>query len=565
MKIRNIKNNKKGITLIALIITIILMLILAGVVLNLTIGENGLIKIGKKAGEEYKISAAKEKIELAVMDYEAKIRKETIYSIIDRIEGLESIEPEDENVGLPYTVTVDGYKFLVKEGIEVIYQGKANGIIPEIISITKNIISDTEAKINIEAKTKDSEGIEKLILMKNGVAIEEKEVRGKDIKEEFSATGNGKYKIKVIGKNKKRAISKEIEISEMNIGSAEIASGEIIEGKAQLTITGDYGKLNITKMEIYEGQNKIKEIAYKEAKSKIEEEYETDYMPFYEEKTYTAKIIADKNNETKTNELKLKNKDTIKTEKDLRTLASTVNEGENFETKIIKQIADINLIKEHTAIGTISAPFKGTYNGQEKTINNIQINSTTLENQGLFGYIENATLKNIILGEGNINAGNKLGGAVGYAKDSTIENITNNKTNITANSTYYENYGTALNDFGTIIVQTNSFSANTIGGICGLAKNTNIQNCHNDVNVAGTNSGWLIGGIVGYMNGENIKLLNCTNAGNVTNGWAIGGIVGLTYDYVQIEKCKNNGIIKTSRFGTWRNCWSLYRRKSYRM
>ena len=40
MKRRSVKNN--GITLIALIITIILMLILAGVVLTLTIGENGL-------------------------------------------------------------------------------------------------------------------------------------------------------------------------------------------------------------------------------------------------------------------------------------------------------------------------------------------------------------------------------------------------------------------------------------------------------------------------------------------------------------------------------------------
>ena len=398
MKIRYVEN-KKGITLIALIITIILMLILAGVVLNLTIGENGIIKFGKKAGEEYKISSAKEKIELAVMDYEAKMRKETIYSILDKIEGLESIEPDDEKTGLPYTVTVDGYKFLVKEGIEVIYQEKATGIIPEIVSITKNVISQTQAKINIEAKTKDSEGIEKLILIKNGVAIEEKEVNGKSIKEEFSATGNGQYKIKVIGKNKRRAISKEIQISEMNTGSAEITSGEVIEGKAVLTITGDYGKEKIAKVEIYEGENKIKEIAYKEGKSKIEEEYETQYMPFYEEKTYTAKIIVDEKNETTTNELKIQNSNAIKTEEDLKKLAIVVREGENFERKTIKQIEEINLTKEHIAIGTITAPFKGTYNGQENRVNNIQINDTTLENQGLFGYIENATIKNIILGE----------------------------------------------------------------------------------------------------------------------------------------------------------------------
>ena len=37
------KNNKNGITLIALVITIIIMLLLAAVAIQLTLGENGLI------------------------------------------------------------------------------------------------------------------------------------------------------------------------------------------------------------------------------------------------------------------------------------------------------------------------------------------------------------------------------------------------------------------------------------------------------------------------------------------------------------------------------------------
>ena len=36
---------QKGITLIALVITIIILLILAGVVINLTLGENGIIRL----------------------------------------------------------------------------------------------------------------------------------------------------------------------------------------------------------------------------------------------------------------------------------------------------------------------------------------------------------------------------------------------------------------------------------------------------------------------------------------------------------------------------------------
>lgn len=43
MKGKKQSNNSKGITLIALVITVIVMLILAGVSLNATIGDNGII------------------------------------------------------------------------------------------------------------------------------------------------------------------------------------------------------------------------------------------------------------------------------------------------------------------------------------------------------------------------------------------------------------------------------------------------------------------------------------------------------------------------------------------
>ena len=47
------KSNNLGITLIALIITIIILIILAGVTINLSIGENGLFSKAKYAKEEY--------------------------------------------------------------------------------------------------------------------------------------------------------------------------------------------------------------------------------------------------------------------------------------------------------------------------------------------------------------------------------------------------------------------------------------------------------------------------------------------------------------------------------
>ncbi|MCI9287394.1 MAG: hypothetical protein HFJ57_05460, partial [Clostridia bacterium] len=53
LEINNVRigyvSNSNAITLIALIITVILMLILAGVVISLTIGEKGLIQTAKYA------------------------------------------------------------------------------------------------------------------------------------------------------------------------------------------------------------------------------------------------------------------------------------------------------------------------------------------------------------------------------------------------------------------------------------------------------------------------------------------------------------------------------------
>ena len=50
---KKINYKEKGITLVALVITIIILLILAGVTINTALSENGLFKMAKKAVNEY--------------------------------------------------------------------------------------------------------------------------------------------------------------------------------------------------------------------------------------------------------------------------------------------------------------------------------------------------------------------------------------------------------------------------------------------------------------------------------------------------------------------------------
>ena len=53
------KKNQRGITLVALVVTIVVLLILAGVSINLVLGNNGIIIKAKKAEE--KTAEAQEK------------------------------------------------------------------------------------------------------------------------------------------------------------------------------------------------------------------------------------------------------------------------------------------------------------------------------------------------------------------------------------------------------------------------------------------------------------------------------------------------------------------------
>ena len=69
------KKDVKGITLIALVITIIVLLILAAVSIAMLTGKNGLLQKATKAKEENKLAQAKEQINLMLQEY--RIERDT--------------------------------------------------------------------------------------------------------------------------------------------------------------------------------------------------------------------------------------------------------------------------------------------------------------------------------------------------------------------------------------------------------------------------------------------------------------------------------------------------------
>ena len=69
--------NNKGITLIALVVTIIVLLILAGVSIAMLTGENGILKRASDAGESTAVANAKEKVTLAINEAITNYYKDT--------------------------------------------------------------------------------------------------------------------------------------------------------------------------------------------------------------------------------------------------------------------------------------------------------------------------------------------------------------------------------------------------------------------------------------------------------------------------------------------------------
>mgnify|MGYP004654764135 CR=1 FL=1 len=107
----------KGITLIALIITIILLLILAGVTITMLTGDNGILKQATNARETNDKSEFEEQVKLAVMasrvNDTASINLETLDEELNKISGATTTKSADGK--LPWTVRKKVYEVIIAE------------------------------------------------------------------------------------------------------------------------------------------------------------------------------------------------------------------------------------------------------------------------------------------------------------------------------------------------------------------------------------------------------------------------------------------------------------------
>ena len=120
-----IKLKEKGITLVALVVTIIILLILAGISIQAII-NTGLFLNAKRAVEETKYANAEEKVKMAVMtsyDTSGILNKEYLKDNLNKIDGINS---KVTDITWDLTINVDGYEFTITEYGTVTSVGRNN-------------------------------------------------------------------------------------------------------------------------------------------------------------------------------------------------------------------------------------------------------------------------------------------------------------------------------------------------------------------------------------------------------------------------------------------------------
>lgn len=206
-----------------------------------------------------------------------------------------------------------------------------------------------------------------------------------------------------------------------------------------------------------------------------------------------------------------------------------------------------------TPIGNSTIKFSGSYNGQDHAIHNLFISRLSSSfGVGLFGYTNNATIKNVGItnasisgyyyvaalagyneytefdscySTGKINGYSYVGGLTGYNINYVIINNSFNECNVNSTESYAG--GLSARGYGNCTISncynTGNINSNDrrVGGISGYLYSSTINNSYSTGNVSGTT---YMGGLIGFLWVSNMD--NCYSTGIVTGTSTIGGLNG---------------------------------------
>jgi len=197
-----------------------------------------------------------------------------------------------------------------------------------------------------------------------------------------------------------------------------------------------------------------------------------------------------------------------------------------------------------TPIGTSANKFTGTYDANGFAISDLYISRSTTDNVGLFGYIEDATISDLILRRPHVSARDYVGSLVGYAdhsaQNNVIQNIQATEVNVTSTTSTSSAAGglvgyATYTDLTDIVVSGEVRGFQRVGGIIGRLVNTSsLRDSVANVSVssASTNSRFF-GGAAGVIETgapvvERVLALGSVSLAGASGDTAdVGGLAGL--------------------------------------
>ena len=260
----------------------------------------------------------------------------------------------------------------------------------------------------------------------------------------------------------------------------------------------------------------------------------------------------------------------IYSETDFRLFAMSVNNGETYKGKTVKLMSNIDLAnKEWTPIGNSNNIFKGTFDGQNFPISNLNVGESTLSDVGLFGFTTDGSIKNVHVHNADVDGRLNVGVIAGTPYTSTYENI-KVTGDVTVDGFAYvgglfgKNVYANVNNLTVDVTEESYVKANSVengvayrtyvGGVMGFVGEGShvISNVTSNIDVLGSTLD--VGGITGIAHYGN-TFENCVSSGDVTlysyedegTQYEIGGIAGVWNNGgsdVTINNCEFTGTLK---------------------
>ena len=194
----------KGITLVALVITIVVLLILAGVSINTVLGDDGIIKKAKEAAEATKRASAEEEMNRLVLEYQLASNDETLESFLQEKVTEGRIDEVTDNGDGTITITkkVEGkdYTITVK---------KPAASTPSVKVGTIRVVSDSTGAGSSLGEASTSKGKTLYIMIDSSISGGTTTVSPEV---PYAVTENGTYKFTVTGTVNGTAYTKEVSV-----------------------------------------------------------------------------------------------------------------------------------------------------------------------------------------------------------------------------------------------------------------------------------------------------------------------------------------------------------------